>query len=452
MWRERSSTSPRPPDRLARRLVPPPRGTTARRAAGERDRRGDVVGAARERDRERLDARTCSRRPRTGGACTRRRARRPRARAAARRRSTSRPPRSMNVVPSCTGGTPLPADPRADERARPGAARDRRPDDRPSRAGLRRTRPGGAGRTPRGVPDDGPGGRLPGVRAPARGRPRSSTRSRPATACWRSRPATSRRCGRRWPSGSAWRSIWVPGDWRHGVDPTSVAAVLRSDPSIARGDGRPQRDLDGRDEPRPRGPRGDRRRRLGRAAARRHDLLARLDRLSARRVGRRRDRRRLAEGPDAARPGLGFNAVSREGAGRLRTRAAAALVLGLGADHRRQRERLLALHDRRRTCSTGCARRCAMLREEGLENVFARHARHAEATRAAVARLGPGGAVRRRARALGRADRGRGAGRRRRRRRAPDHPRALRHVARRRARQARRAACSGSATSATSTT
>ena len=48
----------------------------------------------------------------------------------------------------------------------------------------------------------------------------------------------------------------------------------------------------------------------------------------------------------------------------------------------------------------------AMLREEGLENVFARHARHAAATRAAVRRLGPRGAGARRARALGVADRG----------------------------------------------
>ena len=49
-----------------------------------------------------------------------------------------------------------------------------------------------------------------------------------------------------------------------------------------------------------------------------------------------------------------------------------------------------------------------MLREEeGLENVFARHARHAAATRAAVARLGPRGAGAGRARVLRLADRGR---------------------------------------------
>ena len=47
-------------------------------------------------------------------------------------------------------------------------------------------------------------------------------------------------------------------------------------------------------------PQGDRRRRPPGAAVRRHHLLARLDRLSPRRMGRRRHRRRRAEGADAA--------------------------------------------------------------------------------------------------------------------------------------------------------
>ena len=56
MWRERSSTSPRPPAVWPARLVPPPRGTigTPSRAATPHRRR-DVVRVARERDRERLD-------------------------------------------------------------------------------------------------------------------------------------------------------------------------------------------------------------------------------------------------------------------------------------------------------------------------------------------------------------------------------------------------------------
>ena len=56
---------------------------------------------------------------------------------------------------------------------------------------------------------------------------------------------------------------WVEGDWRHGADPERAAELLAADTegAIARGDGRPQRDLDRRDEPGARDPRGDRRRR-----------------------------------------------------------------------------------------------------------------------------------------------------------------------------------------------
>ena len=89
-----------------------------------------------------------------------------------------------------------------------------------------------------------------------------------------------------------------------------------------------------------------------------------------------------------------------------------------------------------------------MLREEGLENVFARHARHAAATRAAVAGWGLEVlAVERDYSSSLTAVHAR-----RLRRGAAGDPRALRHVARRRAREAARIACSGSAISATSTT
>ena len=43
----------------------------------------------------------------------------------------------------------------------------------------------------------------------------------------------------------------------------------------------------------------------------------------------------------------------------------------------------------------GLRERSTMLQEEGLPQVFARHARHAEATRRAVTRMGPGDPVRR---------------------------------------------------------
>ena len=105
--------------------------------------------------------------------------------------------------------------------------------------------------------------------------------------------------------------------------------------------------------PRPASPAGSARcaqaidaRRPPRAAARRHHLLARLDRLPARRVGRRRHRRRLAEGAHAP-AGAELQRGERQGArGLAPTAQLPPLVLGLGADPRGQRERLLALHPR----------------------------------------------------------------------------------------------------------
>ena len=53
---------------------------------------------------------------------------------------------------------------------------------------------------------------------------------------------------------------FVPGDWRSGVDPALVEAKLAGGPRarVQSGDGRPQRDVDGRDEPHSRDPPGDR--------------------------------------------------------------------------------------------------------------------------------------------------------------------------------------------------
>ena len=67
----------------------------------------------------------------------------------------------------------------------------------------------------------------------------------------RDRPVR-RRCGATWPSGSGSQVDFVPGDWRHGVDPDVVDEKLADD----RGQhdqgrrGRPQRDVDRRDQPR----------------------------------------------------------------------------------------------------------------------------------------------------------------------------------------------------------
>ena len=193
----------------------------------------------------------------------------------------------------------------------------------------------------------------------------------------------------------------------------------------------------GVDQPHRRDPQGDRRGGPPGALHGRHDLLARLDRLPPRRMGRGRHRRGLAERADAP-AGPVVQLRQREGAQGLAVGEAAALLLELGRDALEQQDRLLPVHARRPTCSTACTRRCRCSREEGLPNVFARHARHAEATRRAVRAWGleilcnvpeeqsssltavmmPAGHD---------ADRA-----------AQDHPRGLRHVARHRPRPPRR--------------
>ena len=127
--------------------MPAPRGHDRHvEAGGERDRRRDVVGVARERHEQRLERVHARVGARTGGACRRRRARRRAARG--RARAASRPlPHAIATVDTivhdrlpwmrASQRTALPADPRTDERARPGPAGDRRADDRPPRAGLR---------------------------------------------------------------------------------------------------------------------------------------------------------------------------------------------------------------------------------------------------------------------------------------------------------------------------
>ena len=243
--------------------------------------------------------------------------------------------------------------------------------------------------------------------------------------------------------------VWVPGDWRHGADPERAEEILREEPRRSRAvmvvhnetsTGVTSRVPEIR----------------AAIDAAGHDALLLVDTISS--LGSI-DYRHDEWGVDVTvggsqkglmlPAGLGFNAVvarrrSRRERARLprsywdwepiidanehgllaRTRSATNLLYGL-------REAL------------------AMLHEEGLENVFARHARHAAATRAAVGAWG--------LEVLALDEREYSGSLtavlcRRRRRGAPGDPRALRHVARRRARAARRARCSGSATSATSTT
>jgi alanine-glyoxylate transaminase / serine-glyoxylate transaminase / serine-pyruvate transaminase len=179
---------------------------------------------------------------------------------------------------------------------------------------------------------------------------------------------------------------WVEGDWRHGVDPDRVAAVLRSDPSIAAvmvvhnetSTGVTSRVSEVREA----------------IDAVGSDALFLVDTISS--LGSI-DYRHDEWGVDVTvgcsqkglmlPPGLGFNAVSSK---------------ALAASERARLPRSYfdwepILEANRSgfwpyTSATnllyGLREAIAMLREEGLENVFARHQRHAAATRAAVGAWG----------------------------------------------------------------
>ncbi len=138
---------------------------------------------------------------------------------------------------------------------------------------------------------------------------------------------------------------FVPGDWRRGADPAAIeerlvadrehrikaVCVVHNETSTGVTSRIPEvrRAIDRSRSPRP--------------AAGRHDLVARLGRLPARRMGRRRHRRRFAEGPDAAARTV-VQRDQREGARRIESREDAALLLGLERDARAERQRLLPVH------------------------------------------------------------------------------------------------------------
>ena len=147
------------------------------------------------------------------------------------------------------------------------------------------------------------------------------------------------------------------------------------------GAGGAQRDLDRGGAPGRRTAPRDRRGQAPGLVPGRYDLLARLVRLPHGRVGRRRRRRRLAEGADAA-DRHGFHRDQREGDRRLGDRETAAGLLGLEPAARH-----LAGHWNGTVpvhFFYGLQEALRMLEEEGLDNVFARHHRLAEATRRAV--------------------------------------------------------------------
>ena len=269
-------------------------------------------------------------------------------------------------------------------------------------------------------PDDRPS--RPGVRAADAGDPRrpEATCSRPrgpvviypasGTGAWEAALVNTLSPGDRvlmFETGhfaTLWRAMaeklglvvdFVPGDWRSGVDPAVVEAKLADDQAhaikaVLR---RAQRDLDRRHEPHCR----DARRRSIAPAIRRcswstRSRRSRSHRLPARRMGRRRHRRRLAEGPDAA-AGPVVQRRQRQGARGEQAGEAAALVLALGRDDRDEPAGLLSRTRRRPTCSTACTKRSRCCAKRACTTVFARHQRHAEATRRAVRALGARGAV-----------------------------------------------------------
>src|SRR6267142_1741971 len=134
---------------------------------------------------------------------------------------------------------------------------------------------------------------------------------------------------------------FIAGDWRHGADPEAPARRPGEAHQGARR--RAQRNLDRRRLAHRRGAPHDRRGRPSGAVHGRHDLFARVDRLPARRMGRRRHRRRLTEGPDAA-AGPVIQLHLAQGACRIQVGAAAAQLLGVGRDDRQWQERLFPVH------------------------------------------------------------------------------------------------------------
>ena len=173
------------------------------------------------------------------------------------------------------------------------------------------------------------------------------------------------------------------GDWRHGADPERIEASLAEDRrheikavcvvhnETSTGVTSPVAEVRGAIEGEPPG-----------AAHGRHHLLARVDRLPAGRVGRGRDRGRLAERPDAAaRPRL--QCAGRQGAGRSEARALPKSYWDWPSMLDANAKGVFP-YTPATNLLYGLRESLSMLQELGLEQVFARHDRHAEATRRAV--------------------------------------------------------------------
>jgi len=196
---------------------------------------------------------------------------------------------------------------------------------------------------------------------------------------------------------SLWRQLagrfglvvdWVPGDWRRGVDPTDLEARLGADRGRAvkavclvhneTSTGVTSRIAEAR-------------RAIDRAG---HPALLLVDTISSLASI---DYRHEEWGADVTvggsqkglmlPPGLGFNAVSEKA---LEASKAAKLPRSYWdwQEMAKNNARGFFPYTPATNLLYGLAEAIAMLEEEGLENVFARHARHAEATRKAVAAWG----------------------------------------------------------------
>ena len=82
-------------------------------------------------------------------------------------------------------------------------------------------------------------------------------------------------------------------------------------------------------------------------------------------------------------PGISFNALSDKALAASKTSKLPHILLGVGRYPGVNKNGFLP-YTPATNLLYGLRRRCDMLLEEGLPNVFARHARHAEATRRAV--------------------------------------------------------------------
>ena len=278
----------------------------------------------------------------------------------------------------------LPPDPRADERPGPGAAGDGRADDRSPRPRVRRAGPARAGRARRGCAAPPGRSRCIPRPAPAPGRPRWSTRCRPATACSPSIPGISPPCGADGRRSWGWTSTSCPAT---GGGASIRARCTSGCPRTAAT--RSRRSWSFRTRPPPGLPARSRAIRAAMDSAG-HPALLMVDTISS--LGSV-DYRHDEWGVDVTiwcsqkgmmlPPGLGVNAVSAKALGRRLARPAASELLGLAAHAGGRRDGPVPLHARDQP-AVRAPRGAGHLDEEGLAAVFARHARHAEATRRAV--------------------------------------------------------------------